>query len=98
MSAFEQEHTPISAAGRAPPRPRYLRRILLTMLAQYALVSLMVGLSIAGILRTFVTPQIVAKFQAIAAALKQKSGGCKFGSAISAAEVPLQTARPRSMM
>jgi hypothetical protein len=71
MSAIEQEQAPIPAAVRKPPRPRYLRRILLTMFAQYALVALMVGLSVAGVLRTFVTPQITAKFQAIAAALKQ---------------------------
>jgi hypothetical protein len=53
------------------PRPRYLRKILLTIFAQYALVSLITGLSLAALLRTYVTPQIVAKFQAIAAALKQ---------------------------
>ena len=72
MSALEQEQVSIPAAAppRQQPRPRYLRKILLTIFAQYALVSLMVGLSLAGILRTFVTPQIVAKFQAIAAALK----------------------------
>ena len=70
MKALEEQQAPIPAAVRAPPRPRYLRKILLTMFAQYALVSLMAGLSVAGILRTFVTPQIVAKFQAIAAALK----------------------------
>jgi hypothetical protein len=71
MSAVEEEQVSIPAAGRAQPRPRYLRRILLTIAAQYAIVSLMVGLSTAAVLRTFVTPQIVAKFQAIAAALKQ---------------------------
>ena len=41
------------------------------MFAQYALVALMVGLSVAGVLRTFVTPQIVAKFEALATALKR---------------------------
>jgi hypothetical protein len=70
MSAVEEQQAPTPAAGRSPPRPRYLRRILLTISAQYALVALMVGLSVAGVLRAFVTPQIVAKFQAIAAALK----------------------------
>jgi hypothetical protein len=69
MSAVDEQQAPPPAAGRTPPRPRYLRRILLTMFAQYALVALIVGLSVAG-LRTFVTPQITAKFQAIAAALK----------------------------
>ena len=71
MSAVEEQQAPTPAAGRPLPRPRYLRRILLTMFAQYALVSLMVGLSLAGILRTFVTPQIVAKFEALATALKR---------------------------
>ena len=70
MSAVEEQQAPTPAAGRSPPRPRYLRRILLTISAQYALVALIVGLSVAGVLRTFVTPQITAKFQAIAAALK----------------------------
>ena len=41
------------------------------MFAQYALVSLLVGLSVAFVLRTFVTPQITAKFEAVAAALRQ---------------------------
>jgi hypothetical protein len=70
MSAVEEQQPPPPATGRTPPRPRYLRRILLTISAQYALVALMVGLSVAGVLRTFVTPQIVAKFEALAAALK----------------------------
>jgi hypothetical protein len=70
MSAVEEQQAPPPATGRTPPRPRYLRRILLTISAQYALVALMVGLSVAGVLRTFVTPQIVAKFEALAAALK----------------------------
>ena len=71
MSAVEEDQAPILTAERPQPRPRYLRRILLTMFAQYALVSLLAGLSVAYVLRTFVTPQIVAKFQAIAVALKQ---------------------------
>ena len=70
MSAVEEQQAPPPAAGRKPLRPRYLRQILLTISAQYALVALIVGLSVAGVLRTFVTPQITAKFQAIAAALK----------------------------
>ena len=70
MSAVEEQQAPTPAAARKPPRPRYLRRILLTISAQYALVAPMVGLSVAGVLRTFVTPQITAEFRAIAAALK----------------------------
>jgi hypothetical protein len=70
MSAVDEQQAPAPAAGRKPPRPRYLRRILLTISAQYALVALIAGLSVAAVLRSFVTPQISAKFQAIAAALK----------------------------
>jgi hypothetical protein len=40
-------------------------------MAQYTIVAVVVGLSIAGILRYVVTPQIVAKFEAIEAALKR---------------------------
>ena len=56
-----------------PPkvRRRRLRSILLALMAQYTLVSIGVGLTIAGILRYVVTPQIVAKFEAIEAALKR---------------------------
>jgi hypothetical protein len=50
MSAVDEQQAPIPAPGRSPPRPRYLRRILLAISAQY---------------------EIVAKFQAIATALKQ---------------------------
>jgi hypothetical protein len=39
--------------------------------AQYTIVAVVVGLSIAGILRYVVTPQIVARFEAIEAALKR---------------------------
>jgi predicted secreted protein len=70
MNAGEDQHAPILTAARAPARPRYLRMILLAMFAQYTIVSLVVGLSVAGTLRYFVTPQIVAKFEALNAALK----------------------------
>ena len=40
-------------------------------MAQYTIVTLIVGLSVAGILRYVVTPQLVAKFEAIEAALKR---------------------------
>jgi hypothetical protein len=70
MSAVEGDQAPTLAAGSPPRRPRYLRMILLAMFAQYTIVSLVVGLSVAGILRYFVTPQIVAKFEALSQALK----------------------------
>jgi hypothetical protein len=71
MSAFEEQHAPILNPSPPPQRPRYLRMILLAIFAQYTIVSLVVGLSVAGTLRYFVTPQIVAKFEALNAALRR---------------------------
>jgi hypothetical protein len=75
MSAVEEQHAPILNVSPPPqrprPRPRYLRMILLAMFAQYTIVSLVVGLSVAGTLRYFVTPQIVAKFEALNEALRR---------------------------
>ncbi len=72
MSAVEDEQAPPLIANARPERARvYLRMILLAMLAQYTIVSLVVGLSVAGTLRYFVTPQIVARFEALADALKR---------------------------
>jgi hypothetical protein len=73
MSAVEGEQAPVRAAGPPPRRPRYLRMILLAMFAQYTIVSIVVGLSVAATLRYFVTPQIVAKFEALAEALKHQA-------------------------
>lgn len=69
MSAVEEQHAPILNPAPPPQRPRYLRMILLAAFAQYTIVSLVVGLSVAATLRYFVTPQIVAKFEALNAAL-----------------------------
>ena len=63
----------------APARPltssralRRIRRLLLAVFtSQYVLVAICVGLSVAGTLQYFVSPQIVGKFEAIAAALKR---------------------------
>ena len=72
MSAVEDEGAAILAVASAPKvRRRPLRSILLALMAQYTIVAMVVGLSIAGILRYVVTPQIVAKFEAIEAALKR---------------------------
>ena len=60
MSALEQ-----------PPRPRYLRMFLLAIFAQYTIITVLVGLTVATTLRSFVTPQVIAKFEALAAALKR---------------------------
>ena len=72
MSAVEDEGAAILAVASAPKvRRRPLRSILLALMAQYTIVAMVVGLSIAGILRYVVTPQIVAQFEAIEAALKR---------------------------
>ena len=42
--------------------------------AQYTIVAILVGLTVAGTLRYLVTPQIVARFEAIEAALKRLPG------------------------
>lgn len=75
MSAVEGEGAAILAVASAPKvRRRRLRSILLALMAQYTIVAMVVGLSIAGILRYVVTPQIVAKFEAIEAAVKRLPG------------------------
>jgi len=73
MSATESEDAAIlTVAGAPKPRPRRLSAAFVAVLtAQYTLVALAVGLTVAGILRYLVTPQIVAKFEAIEAALKR---------------------------
>ena len=73
MSATEGEDAAILAVASVPKvRRRRLRSILLALTAQYTIVAMIVGLSVAGILRYVVTPQIVAKFEAIDAALKRR--------------------------
>ena len=72
MSTVEGEGALLSAAKPPKVRRRRLRSILLALMAQYTIVAMIVGLSVAGILRYVVTPQIVAKFEAIDAALKRR--------------------------
>jgi hypothetical protein len=73
LSTLETEEAPLLAAER-PPRRR-LRRVLMVVVAvlaaQYTITSLIVGVSVAATLRYFVTPQIVARFEALAMALKR---------------------------
>ena len=72
MSAIEDEGVIIRTATSVPKaRPRRLRAIAAVCTAQYAMVAIMVGVSVAAILRYLVTPQIVAKFEMIVAALKR---------------------------
>lgn len=71
MSALEAEQTPTFAVAKRPRgHLRRLGRMLLAFAAQYIIVALLVGLSVAATLRYFVTPQIVARFEAIATALR----------------------------
>jgi hypothetical protein len=72
MSTVEGEDALLLAVASAPKdRRRRLRSILLALMAQYTIVTMIVGLSVAGILRYVVTPQIVAQFEAIEAAFKR---------------------------
>ena len=71
MSATDGDDAAILAVAGAPKVRRRRRSILLVLMAQYTIVTMIVGLSVAGILRYVVTPQIVAKFEAIEAALKR---------------------------
>ena len=72
MSTVEGEDALLLAAAKPPKvRRRWLRSILLALMAQYTIIATIVGLSVAGILHYVVTPQIVAKFEAIEAALKR---------------------------
>jgi hypothetical protein len=72
MSTVEDEDAFIRTAPSVPKtRPRRLRAILAVLTAQYTMVAIMVILVVAGVLRYLVMPQIVAKFELIAAALKR---------------------------
>jgi hypothetical protein len=71
MSTVEGEDALLAAARPPKARRRRLRSIVLALMAQYTIVAVVVGLSLAGILRYVVTPQIVARFEAIEAALKR---------------------------
>jgi hypothetical protein len=73
MSVADGEDAIILAIASAPkPKRRRLRAAFVAVLtAQYTLVVIAVGLTVAGVLRYGVTPQIVVKFEAIEAALKR---------------------------
>jgi hypothetical protein len=72
MRTVEGEDALLLAAAEPPKvRRRRLRSILLALTTQYTIVAMVVGVSVAGILRYVVTPQIVARFEAIEAALKR---------------------------
>jgi hypothetical protein len=71
MSCVEGEDDAILAAKPPKIRRRRLRAILLALMTQYAIIAMIVGLSVAATLHYLVTPQIVAKFEAIEAAFKR---------------------------
>lgn len=72
MSTVEDDDALLRVAARMPKRRRRpLRPILAVLTAQYTIVAIVVSLSVAGTLRYLVTPQIVAKFELIATALKR---------------------------
>jgi hypothetical protein len=73
MRTADDEDVRLLTAAKPPEvRPRRLGAIFLAIFAaQYTIIAICVGLSVAGTLNYQVTPQIVAKFEAIAAALKR---------------------------
>jgi hypothetical protein len=73
MGVNEREGVPTPAAARlAYGLLRHLRRALLAVFtAQYTIIAIMTGLTVAGTLRYGVTPKIVATFEALAVALKR---------------------------
>jgi len=73
MSAVDDEDVRLlNAAKPRKVRPSPLGAIFLAIFAaQYTIIAICVGLSVTGVLHYQVTPQILAKFEAIAAALKR---------------------------
>jgi hypothetical protein len=70
MSTVEGEDA-LLAIAKPPKVRRRLRAILLALMTQYVIIAGIVGLTIAATLHYLVTPQIVAKFEAIEAAFKR---------------------------
>lgn len=71
MSTVEDEDALLAAVKPPKVRRRPLRAILLALMTQYVIIATVVGLSVAATLHYLVTPQIVAKFEAIEAAFKR---------------------------
>ena len=70
-NATAEAGIPRAAADRPrSPWLRALRRVLLGIITQYIIIAVTVGLSLAATLHYYVTPQIVAQYEAIAKALK----------------------------
>jgi hypothetical protein len=71
MSTAESEDALLAVPRPPKARRRPLRRILLALATQYVIIATIVGLSVAATLHYLVTPQVVAQFEAIEAALKR---------------------------
>jgi hypothetical protein len=72
MNIVEPSDAPYPTTMRTPTsRWRRPWRLLLAIFtAQYTIIAIMIGVSLAATLRYVVTPEIAAKFEAITAALK----------------------------
>jgi len=70
MSSIEHRDAFTFAATRLP-KPRRLRAVLAMFILQYAMVAILVCLGAFYIVRYMVTPQIIARLELIAAALKR---------------------------
>jgi len=71
MSSAESEDAFLAAAAPKKARRSPLRRILLALVTQYAIIATVVGLSVAATLHYVVTPKVAAQFEAIEAAFKR---------------------------
>ena len=73
MSTVEGEDALLATARPQKARRRPLSAILLALVTQYVIIATIVGLSLAATMHYVVTPQVVAQFEAIEAALKRLS-------------------------
>ena len=80
MSEISREHEelllavsdtpPGSTRAAKRPRSRWMRRVALLLAAQYVVV-LLIGIAAASTVRAYVLPEVVGRFEALAAALKR---------------------------
>jgi hypothetical protein len=72
MSSIEHRDAFTFGATRLPKaRPRRLRAVLAMFLLQYMIVAILACLAVVYIVRYMVTPQIIARLELIAAALRR---------------------------
>jgi hypothetical protein len=70
MSSIEDKDAFTFAATRLP-KPRRLHAVLAMFMLQYAMVAILICLGAFYIVRYMVTPQIIARFEMVVAALKR---------------------------